>query len=234
MDKQIMIDGVDVSGCDFLAKEDDYCSYSGETRAYKGQCGCSDEEMCKDHPNCFYKKALKQLKRKERECERLENENKRLVGELANNVFDSFDELDQLKASLDEKNDLLQKLGISATGEFKRIKYYIDKLKAENEKLKEFQKLLEEQMEFNKSELEWSLSSEIKRSEILLKAFKKADKQKDNWREKAEKLLKTLAEIKGLSQSITDEFEDMDTEQQLCYCQQISTQILQKIRDLEV
>ena len=71
--KPIIVDGVDVSECDFLAKEDDYCSYSGEYRAYKGQCGCSDEEMCKDHPNCFYKKALKQLKRKEQECEELRN-----------------------------------------------------------------------------------------------------------------------------------------------------------------
>ena len=69
--KQIIIDGVDVSGCDFLAKEDDYCSYSGEYRYYKGQCGCSDEEMCKDHQNCFYKKALKQLKAKEQEYEEL-------------------------------------------------------------------------------------------------------------------------------------------------------------------
>lgn len=70
-DKQIIIDGVNVSGCDFLAKEDDYCSYSGEYRAYKGQCGCSDEEMCKDHPNCFYKKVLKQLKAKEQEYKEL-------------------------------------------------------------------------------------------------------------------------------------------------------------------
>ena len=68
-DKQIMINDVDVSRCDFLAKEDDYCSYSGEYRAYKGQCGCSDEEMCKDHPNCFYKKALNQLQRKEQEVQ---------------------------------------------------------------------------------------------------------------------------------------------------------------------
>ena len=68
-DKQIMINDVDVSRCDFLVKEDDYCSYSGEYRAYKGQCGCSDEEMCKDHPNCFYKKALNQLKRKEQEVQ---------------------------------------------------------------------------------------------------------------------------------------------------------------------
>ena len=69
--KPIIVDGVDVSRCDFLAKEDDYCSYSGEYRAYKGQCGCSDDEMCKDHPNCFYKKALKQLQRKEQKCEKL-------------------------------------------------------------------------------------------------------------------------------------------------------------------
>ena len=73
-DKQIIINNVDVSRCDFLAKEDDYCSYSGEYRAYKGQCGCSDEEMCKDHPNCFYKKALNQLKSKEQECEELKHE----------------------------------------------------------------------------------------------------------------------------------------------------------------
>lgn len=73
-DKPVIVDGVDVSGCDFLAKEDDYCSYSGEHRAYKGQCGCSDEEMCKDHPNCFYKKALKQLQRKAQECEELKEE----------------------------------------------------------------------------------------------------------------------------------------------------------------
>lgn len=209
MDKQIMIDGVDVSGCDFLAKEDDYCSYSGETRAYKGQCGCSDEEMCKDHPNCFYKKALKELKRKEQECEF--------------KIIQLQETLSRYETDLSTKDCIVE-----------TCKAQYKELKAENEKLKEFQKLLEEQMEFNKSELEWSLSSEIKRSELLLKAFKKADKQKDNWREKAEKLLKTLAEIKGLSQSITDEFEDMDTEQQLCYCQQISTQILQKIRDLEV
>ena len=75
-DKQIIINGVDVSGCDFLAKKDDYCSYSGVTYAYKGQCMCSDEEMCKEHPKCFYKKVLKQLKRKEQECEELKKAEK--------------------------------------------------------------------------------------------------------------------------------------------------------------
>ncbi len=43
--------------------------------------------------------------------------------------------------------------------------HQLDQLKAENEDLKELSKLLEEQMKFNKYELELSLSSEIKRSE---------------------------------------------------------------------
>lgn len=71
--EQIIIDGVDVIGCDFIAKEDIYCSYSGEYTAYKGQCGCSDEEMCKNNPKCFYKKTLKQLSRKTQECEELKD-----------------------------------------------------------------------------------------------------------------------------------------------------------------
>lgn len=69
--EQIIISGVDVSGCDFLAKEDIYNSYSGVTTAYKGQCGCSDDEMCKDHRNCGYKKLARQLQRKTEECEEL-------------------------------------------------------------------------------------------------------------------------------------------------------------------
>ena len=62
-----------------------------------------------------------------------------LVGEAIQNEYEQ--QLDQLKASLDEKNDLLQKLGISATGEFKRIKYYVDKLVAENEELKVYKSI---------------------------------------------------------------------------------------------
>lgn len=100
-DKEIIIDGVDVSECDFLAKEDDYCSYSGEYRAYKGQCGCSDEEMCKNHPNCFYKKALKQLACKEQECEELKEDRERWKSNFNGKVSaieELLQQLDQLKA----------------------------------------------------------------------------------------------------------------------------------------
>lgn len=88
MTGEIIINGIDVSGCDFLLKEDDYCSYSGEYRGYKGQCGCSDEEMCKDHPNCFYKEVLKQLKRKEQECKELKKKQRKL--EVSKELYDSY------------------------------------------------------------------------------------------------------------------------------------------------
>ena len=114
-DKQIIIDGIDVSGCDFLAKEDDYSSYSGVTYAYKGQCGCSDEEMCKDHPNCFYKKALKQLKRKEQECEELKSVRDSWISkcEQETKIRELFqDRLDQLKQVLEKVREYVIKTGI--------------------------------------------------------------------------------------------------------------------------
>lgn len=101
----------------------------------------------------------------------------------------------------------------------------LDQLKAENEELKEFQKLLEGQMEFNKNELELNWSSEIKRSEFLLNEFKKADKQRDEWREKAEKYFKALIEIKEL-------LLKTPTDSQI-HCVNAKSVILQKISEVE-
>ena len=87
MTEEIIINGVNVSECEFIAKEDEYSSYD---RVYKGQCRCSNEEMCKNHPNCFYKKALKQLKRKEQECEALKQiltEIKEIAKNMNNECF---------------------------------------------------------------------------------------------------------------------------------------------------
>ena len=154
--KPIMIDGVDVSSCDFLAKEDDYCSYSGEYRAYKGECGCSDEEMCKDHPNCFYKKTLKQLTRKTQECEKKSWEIGNLGYKIKNQRKEINERLKQLKAKEQECEELEKKLNYirdenihlkeSATDEqidflalnnyIKTLEFQIDQLKAENEELK--------------------------------------------------------------------------------------------------
>lgn len=142
-DKQIIIDGVDVSRCEKLMQ--------GIV-----PFGCIEDRKtcsCMNNPNCLYK----QLKRAE------------------NQIVD-------LNKIVDAKEQ------------------ECDQLKAENEELKELSKLLEEQMKFNKSKLELSLSSEVKRSKFLLNEFKKADKQRDNWREKAEKLKQTLIEIKEITE----------------------------------
>jgi len=151
-DKQIIIDGVDVSGC--------YC-YVSTSKEYSCGLTCSKfhYRFCKENPNCYYKQ-LKRLENeyegfavkytdmeialhnKEQECEELKiyiESNEQQVKEVEMLVMDNdrlINELDQLKASLDEKNKFLEQLGISATGEFKRIKYYVDKLVKENEELK--------------------------------------------------------------------------------------------------
>ena len=78
-DKQMIIDSVDVSECDFLIISND-----------KQLCHCIKSDLfggiefvenakngnCKDNPNCYYK----QLKRKEQECEEL----KRLISKQKN------------------------------------------------------------------------------------------------------------------------------------------------------
>ena len=75
-DKQIIIDGVDMSECEFLIINND-----------KHLCRCIKSDLfgaiefvenarkgnCKDNPNCYYK----QLKRKEQECEELKKEVKK-------------------------------------------------------------------------------------------------------------------------------------------------------------
>ena len=66
-DKQIMIDDVDVSECEFFEEceikiNDSEClAYS--RHFYEG----TFYDCCDEHPDCYYK----QLKRKEQECEQL-------------------------------------------------------------------------------------------------------------------------------------------------------------------
>lgn len=118
MTEQIIIDGVDVSGCDRLnifpmrygIEPHEICLTSLEQ--WGGQ-----EKYCKDRPNCYYK----QLKRKEQECERLSKGyaeltdivspymddftgyNEELGGfDLILCVKELLEQLDQLKAENDE------------------------------------------------------------------------------------------------------------------------------------
>ena len=65
----------------------------------------------------------------------------------------------------------------------------------ELEKAKELNHCMSGQMDFIKSELELKLSAEIKNKNCVIEELKRVDKQKDKWREEAEKLRNTLNEI---------------------------------------
>ena len=128
-DKQIIIDGVDVSGCIF---------HSLTTMGYAGfnYCKCF-ECACECHNDCYYK----QLKRKERECEKINLTNERLVAEK----YIMNEEILKLKAKEQECEELKEKLE-SFQKDYSKLyqvvenRGYIkelDQLKAENDKLKQ-------------------------------------------------------------------------------------------------
>ena len=103
LSKQIIIDGVDVSECDYLIKESIYDYCNGEYLTLIGKCTCSDNEMCEYNPQCSYKKVLKQLKAKEQECEELKEN-------LPTAITRLMGEIDQLKAENERlKNAVMQK-----------------------------------------------------------------------------------------------------------------------------
>lgn len=81
-DKQIIIDGVDVSGCLFFTQYA-FCTAQLEILGGSGKCSVNNQ-------NCYYK----QLKRKEQECERL----KRDYFKQNEWLQEQKKELDQLKA----------------------------------------------------------------------------------------------------------------------------------------
>ena len=98
-DKQIIIDGVDVSGCcqymsrymeDYDIDTLDYCRYHFKP--------CKDVDV----KYCYYK----QLKRKEQECEELQNK----FLELNCKAYSNSLELDQLKAEKDGLKTMLKDL----------------------------------------------------------------------------------------------------------------------------
>lgn len=127
------------------------CNYlniipQGDGRVFKACNKRLKYSICSNNPDCYYKK----LQRKGQECEKFRKAN-------------------------DEKNEFLQKLGISSTGEFHRIKHYIDKIIAENEELKQQKKLLYEKAIDKKSKLEWAYGKRKEKSDNYKKALKEIE-----------------------------------------------------------
>lgn len=128
-DKQIIIDGIDVSGC----------IYYKATGRYN-TCGY----YCEQNPNCYYK----QSKRKEQECERLnkwlpivtrlemafgsiETEKAKAI-DYDTYAGEIFRQLDQLKAELEQEKNWHK----TADEIAKKNSEYANQLKAENDELK--------------------------------------------------------------------------------------------------
>ena len=91
VDKQVIINGCDVAGCEYL----------GLYKECKLKCGSCCPVDCSDNPNCHYKL----YKRKEQECERL-----RFPMPDTNYAIltkEEFEQLDQLKT---ENEELKKKL----------------------------------------------------------------------------------------------------------------------------
>ena len=107
-DKQIIIDGVDISKCKHYDEVFNYCdqSYLGEGGLLKNT---KNPKRCECSPNCYYK----QLKRKEQECEELKEDRERWKSNFNGKVSaieELLHQLDQLKAENEELRRSITKI----------------------------------------------------------------------------------------------------------------------------
>ena len=199
-DKQIIIDGVDVSGCPYYIDSD-------------GSCSSHDCECIKCiHNVCFYK----DYKAKEQECEALqmsENEAGEIIAELQaykdiNEDFKTaWEELkaenEELKKIINEAKNSNLDLKSFLVGEAVQNEYeqQLDQLKAENESLKDSLKMFS-------STLDWALKSQVGLYKRQIDSS-----VPDDWEyeevlvlveQYIEKLKQTLAEIKEIAEGMHD------------------------------
>lgn len=105
--------------------------------------------LCEDKKDCWYRKYYKlysKYRSLEEEYGKVCNHYSNMINDnitINMKYYDLFSELysfktenKKLRKANEEKNNFLEMLGISSTGEFHRIKYYIDKLIKENTKEK--------------------------------------------------------------------------------------------------
>lgn len=138
--EQIIINGVNISGCKCYNK-----NIKTDCLLYPLQ-----PDACKNNPNCYFKQLARKTQELETICKAFDieygyDEETGAIIYRCNKLIEKEKELEQYKQSLDEKNKFLQDLGISASGEFKRIKFYIENLKNKyDEKVMECEELISE------------------------------------------------------------------------------------------
>lgn len=102
---------------------------------------------------------------------------------------------DNLIDDLQSKNDSIQNIADDLQRKNHDLTQMLETKEKALEKAKELNHCMSGQMDFIKSELELKLSAEIKNKNCVIEELKRVDKQKDKWREEAEKLRNTLNEI---------------------------------------
>ena len=158
-DKQIIIDGVDVSRCGLLNDWRYYCEIF--------------EERCSKKPNCYYKRLIRkeqecetlasqldfEVQKKEcleQECERLKHDNGYKVGALERTIDNLKAENEELKKIIDEAKNSKLDLKSFLVGETiqKEYEQQLDQLKAENDTLKQYK--ASKQASYESMQREWN------------------------------------------------------------------------------
>ena len=184
-DKQIIIDGVDVSGCEW------YFS------TYFKPC-----EGCKNTPDCHYKN----WQRKEQECEGLRYE----IGSLENDRDILQEQLDQLKAEVKSKTEYIQEQRDIINQYSKEIEMYKkcqgkraskreEELKAENDELK----IMFKDLSYENQKFSYQIEEQTKQLEPFKDEYFKG-LETIVIAELAKKSIRITAENRKLEQTITE------------------------------
>lgn len=153
--EQIIINGVNVSKCKY--HNNGWCELPESTDDARNK-PCGDMTLF----DCYYKQLARKTQELKTICKAFDieygyDEGTGVIVGRCNKLIEKEKALEEYKQSLDEKNKFLQDLGISAGGEFKRIKFYFESLKNKyDEKEKELEELKEKCRALYNTKLELS------------------------------------------------------------------------------
>lgn len=223
VDKEIIIDGVDVGKC----KQHKRC-------VLPDNIGCKiDDMICCDKPNCYYKQLARKTQEFETICKAFDieygydEETGAIIGRC-NKLIEKEKVLEEYKQSLDEKNKFLQDLGISASGEFKRIKFYIEDLKNKyDEKVKELEEKLKRKTQ-ECEELKEECEEHRSNAESYCKSYQYSCVVNGKITDKALKYKQALDEIAAHYQKVIKNITNYDDS----YDASISIEALHNISDI--
>lgn len=191
--EQIIIDEVNVSKCDFYDRDKKYCltlkmypkgfknpsCFSGDFQQCIQDSKTCPYTFCHNNPNCYFKQLARKTQELKTICKAFDieygyDEGTGVIVGRCNKLIEKENELEEYKQSLNERNKFLQDLGISAGGEFKRIKFYIESLKNKYNENARYRKALEEIEEICKNGVYDEFNMPLDECDFILDIINKA------------------------------------------------------------